>query len=114
MSIPARPGPATLEDLARLRDAGRAVELIAGEIVEKAMPTPAHGRAELRFGEVLGVFNRRAGGPRGPGGWWLMTEVEVLYEKKGEVFRHDVLGFRRDRHEACPEGMPVRARPDWV
>jgi Uma2 family endonuclease len=114
MAIPVGRGPATLEDLARLRDAGRAVELIAGEIVDKAMPTPAHGRAELRFGELLGGFNRRAGGPRGPGGWWLMAEVDVLYERSGEVFRHDVLGFRRDHRAAPPSGTPVRDRPDWV
>ncbi len=43
-----------------------------------------------------------------------MVEVEVLYEKDGNVFRHDVLGFRRDLHAARPTGMPVRVRPDWV
>src|SRR5262249_55414911 len=34
--------------------------------------------------------------------------------KTGEVFRHDLLGFRRDLHETCPAEMPVEARPDWV
>ncbi len=114
MPMSAKRAPATFDDLVRLRDDGRAVELVAGEIVEKAAPTPAHGRAELRFGEALGGYNRRTGGPHGPGGWWLMTEVEVLYEKSHEVFRHDVLGFRRDRHASCPSETPVRACPDWV
>jgi Uma2 family endonuclease len=113
VSIPAKK-KATLDDLARMRDAGRVVELIAGEIVEKAAATPEHGTAELRFGGVLDGFNRRGGGPRGPGGWWLMTEVEVLYEKTDEVFRHDVLGFRRDRLASRPAGLPVKERPDWV
>ena len=36
---------ATLDELAYLRDRGHAVELIDGEIVYKAMPTPAHGSA---------------------------------------------------------------------
>jgi Uma2 family endonuclease len=87
---------------------------VAGEIVRKASPTPEHGTAELKLGEALLAFNRRTGGPRGPGGWWLMAEVEVHYEKTAEVFRHDVLGFRRDRHAARPTGMPVRVQPDWV
>jgi Uma2 family endonuclease len=104
---------ATLEDLARRLATGEPVELVAGEIVRKASPTPEHGSIEFKLGEVLRAFNRRTGGPRGPGGWWLMAEVEVLYEKTTEVFRHDVLGFRRDRHVERPTGMPVRTRPDW-
>lgn len=78
------------------------------------MPTPAHGGAQVKIGALLDGFNRSGGGPRGPGGWWLMSEVEVLYEQTSEVFRHDVLGFRRDRHAERPEGLPEKARPDWV
>jgi Uma2 family endonuclease len=106
--------PATLDELAVLRDQGHAVELIGGEIVYKAMPAPAHGSAQIKTGELLGGFNRRSGGDRGPGGWWIMTEVDVLYERTREVCRHDVLGFRRDRHAKRPEEMPVKARPDWA
>jgi Uma2 family endonuclease len=114
VTSPAKRTPGTIDDLLRRVQAGEAVELVGGEIVPKASPTPEHGSAELRFGEVLAPFNRRSGGPGGPGGWWLMTEVEVLYEGTTEVFRHDVLGFRRDRHPQRPAGMPVRSRPDWV
>jgi Uma2 family endonuclease len=48
------------------------------------------------------------------GGWWIMSEVDVLYPKTTEVFRSDVIGYRRDRHDKCPEGHPVEARPEWV
>ena len=106
--------PATLDDLAILRDQGHAVELIGGEIVYKATPAPAHGSAQTKAGELLGGYNRRSGGDRGPGGWWIMTEVEVLYDKTREVCRHDLLGFRRDRHAKRPDEMPVEVRPDWV
>lgn len=102
-----------MEDLVRLRDEGHAVELVEGEIVYKAMPSPKHGRAQMRLGEILGPINRR-GGPRGPGGWWIMSEVEVSYAKTNEIFRHDACGFRRDRHERCPEETPVTARADWA
>ena len=106
--------PATLDDLAILRDQGHAVEVIGGEIVYKAMPAPAHGSAQSKAAELLGGYNRPGGGDRGPGGWWNMSEVDVLYQRTREVCRHDVLGFRRDRHAKRPDEMPVRARPDWV
>ena len=105
---------ASLEELGRLRDRGAAVELIDGEIVHRAMARPEHGSAQMKLGGLLDGFNRGSGGPRGPGGWWLMTEVDVLYEKTDEVFRHDVLGFRRESCPARPAGVPVTVRPDWV
>lgn len=114
MTTPAQNKRATFEDLARLRDDGYAVELVDGEIVHKAQPTVAHGSSQFKLGELLSGYNRGGRGPRGPGGWWIMVEVEVLYPRAGDVYRHDVLGFRRDRHAARPEGMPVSARPDWV
>jgi len=48
-----------------------------------------------------------------PGGWWLMTEVEVELETH-EVFLPDITGWRRDRVPERPTGRPVRMRPDWV
>lgn len=101
------------DEFARRVNAGDAIELIGGEIVHKAQPLPAHGKVQFKLGELIAGYNRKAGGPRGPGGWWLMAEVEVLYDS-GNIFRHDVLGFRMDRHPECPAGMPVRALPDWV
>lgn len=102
-----------MDELAALRDSGLAVELIDGEIVRKAMPKPEHGSAQAKLTELLGPYHRRVGGPRGPGGWWLMTEVEVLYPRIPEVYRHDA-GYRRESFPERPTGMPVQARPDWV
>jgi len=34
-----------------------------------------------------------------------MTEVEVLYAKTHEVFRHDLVGFRRDLHAQRPADL---------
>jgi Uma2 family endonuclease len=111
-----RPSPAgppfTPEDLARARDGGASVELIDGVLVEKAAPSPEHGSAQLGLGDVLGPFRGRDGGGRGPGGWWLMTEVEVRYG--ADVYRHDAVGFRRELHPVRPSGLPASARPDWV
>ena len=68
-------------------------ELIAGEIVEKASPSGEHGGAQAGgIGAVRAPYQRRAGGPGGPGGWWILTEVEVLPES-GDIVRPD--GRRR-------------------
>lgn len=110
----AAPARATFDAFALARDAGKAVELVRGEIVEKAAPSAEHGMAQTQLGGALHPFNRRSGGPRGPGGWWIMTEVEILYPGTNEVFRHDLCGFRRELHPERPTGMPVRQRPEWV
>jgi Uma2 family endonuclease len=115
MSTAPKVARATLDQLAVLRDQGHAVELIDGEIVYKAMPTAAHGSAQTLLAGELHGFNRGGGGPRGPGGWWLMSEVEVLYPETAEVFRHDLVGFRRELHPTRPPNeLPVKVRPDWA
>ncbi len=113
-SDPPRGPKTSLEDFARARDSGRVVELIDGALIEKAAPTAEHGLVETKLGESLGPYNRRPGGPRGPGGWWILTEIEILYAQTQEVFRHDLCGYRREQHPERPTGMPQQARPDWV
>jgi len=103
---------ATFADLATLGDSVRA-EIIGGEIVEKAAPTMEHGSAQAALGSYLHRrFNRKPGG-RWPGGWWIGTEVDVEYAPH-EMYRHDVVGWRRARVPARPTGRPIRAHPDWV
>ena len=103
---------ATFADLERLGDDVRA-EIIRGAIVEKAMPTMEHGETQRSLGGYLGRrFSRKPGG-RWPGGWWIGTEVDVEYETH-ELYRHDVVGWRRDRVLERPTGRPIRIRPDWV
>jgi hypothetical protein len=64
---------------------GEPVELIGAEVVRKASPTPGHGVAQTGLGEVLAPFRRRGGGGDGPGGFWLMTEVEVALRFRKRV-----------------------------
>lgn len=104
--------PATVEDLRAEPDPDR-LEIIGGEIIEKAAPSPQHSAAEFKLAAVTDPFNRRTGGPRGPGGWWLFTEIHVAYVG-GEVYCHDAAGWRRDRLAERPGEWPVRTRPDWV
>jgi Uma2 family endonuclease len=110
MAVPSQKR-ATLADLLAIEDRDR-LEIVGGEFVEKAMPSWRHSRVEAKYGEILAPFNRKAGSPRGPGGWWIGTEVHVGYAD--EIYCHDVAGWRRDRVSAMPEEFPVRLRPEWV
>ncbi len=53
------------------------LELVEGQVVRKADAHQEHGRAQVKLGALLGPFNRRSGGPKGPGGWWIMTELDT-------------------------------------
>jgi len=95
-------------------DAERFHELIAGELIPKAMPSGEHGNAQAGVvGAVQPSFQRKPGGGGGPGGWWIATEVEILLET-GDVVRPDIVGWRRERSPDRPTGMPVTLRPDWI
>jgi Uma2 family endonuclease len=104
--------PATVADwLAQPEDAR--LELIDGELIPKAAPTFEHGQAQASTVTALGgPFARRLGGPGGPGGWWIATEVDILVEGRG--YRPDIAGWRRDRAPTMPRERPVTVRPDWI
>lgn len=104
---------ATRTELLAIPEAERFHEVIDGELVRKAAPSGPHGRAQSRIASRIGgPFDRRPGG-RFPGGWWLVTEVEVELEAH-EVYRPDVAGWRRDRLPELPDRAPMTVRPDWV
>ncbi len=105
-------GPHTVTDwLAQPVEAR--VELIDGELVEKAAPTFEHGRAQGHTAGALGgPFDRRVGGPGGPGGWWIATEVDVLLDGRG--YRPDLAGWRRAHQPDPPRERPVTICPDWI
>lgn len=92
-------------------------EVIEGELIEKSAPTFEHGDAQ---GAIVAtyrpIYHRPGGGGGGghlPGGWWIATEVEVELAPH-EVYRPDIVGWRRDRVRERPMGRPVRILPDWV
>jgi hypothetical protein len=66
------------------------VEIVGGQIVQKAIPSPAHSHAEIKPGAAVAPFNRKPGS-KGPGGWWIFTEIHVGYQR-GEVFCHHLGG----------------------
>ncbi|HEX4417204.1 MAG TPA: Uma2 family endonuclease [Kofleriaceae bacterium] len=113
MTEPMSRGPsATIADWLAQPIDGR-VELIDGVLIEKALPTFEHGRAQGRtIGRLGDAYDRKPGGSDGPGGWWLATEVDSLLDGRG--YRPDIAGWRRDRSPAPPRDRPVTLRPDWL
>jgi Uma2 family endonuclease len=111
-SVASKSGPKTVADWLALPQDAR-MELIDGELVEKAAPTFEHGRAQGHtVGAISGPYDRRPGGPGGPGGWWIATEVDVLLDGRG--YRPDVAGWRRERAPSPPTERPITLRPDWL
>ena len=109
MVAPRKSGTATAADLAALERS----EVIAGEVHQKAAPSAEHGDAQGALATILrSQFHRRGGGGH-PGGWWILTAVEIQLETH-EVYVPDLAGWRRDRVRDRPTGRPVLHRPDWV
>lgn len=106
-------GTATLADLLAIPEERRHHEIIDGEVVPKDAATPRHGTAQLAVGRTLGPFSRKVSGPRGPGGWWFATDIEVTFAPQ-QIFRPDVLGWRRERVPELPEDFATAVIPDWV
>jgi Uma2 family endonuclease len=104
---------ATLDDFWAIPQSERFHELIGGELIEKAAPSGEHGGAQGGVvGALYGPFQRPSG-RGGPGGWWIATEVEVMFDTS-EVVRPDVVGWRRERCPTRPVGIPVTVKPDWI
>ena len=94
------PKQATIEDSDR-------VEIVGGTAVEKPAASFAHSLAHGRLGGMLHPFNR------GASGWWICGAVHVEYER-GELYRHDLAGWHRERLIEPPREWPVRVAPDWA
>jgi Uma2 family endonuclease len=104
---------AVLADLLAVPEHERFHQIIDGELLRKASPSGPHGRTQSRVAtKIGGPYDRRPGG-RSPGGWWIVTEVEVEFTER-QVYRPDVVGWRRERLPELPSKTPIKVRPDWV
>jgi len=101
---------ATYEDLEAFPEDVHA-EIAGGEIVTMPSGLPEHGYTVQALGQDIGgPFGRGRGGP---GGWWIIPEMDVRFEAH-ETVRPDVSGWRRERL-ANPRGVrPIDVVPDWI
>lgn len=106
-----RPRRRTHEEWLEVPESKR-LELVAGELVEKAAPSAEHGFVQSKvITSVASRFNLRPGG-KNPGGWWIVAEVDIRLGEDG--FRSDLVGWRRERVPELPKERPATVRPDWI
>jgi Uma2 family endonuclease len=103
---------ATYDDLLDLAGDVRA-EVIRGVVLTLPSPLPRHAKAQ-------GVLRSLVGGPfddddgrGGPGGWWILLEVDVRLSAH-DIVRPDLAGWRREHLPDPWDLRPIDTRPDWV
>ncbi len=109
---PPHRSPKTIADWLGLPE-GHRFELIEGELLERAAPAFEHGLAQRNASGAIGErYNRQPGGPHGPGGWWIVTEVDIALGSG--IYRPDIAGWRRARLPNVPKARILEVRPDWI
>ena len=103
---------ATYDDLLALPE-GRHAEVIGGVIVSPPSPLPRHGRAQRVVGRILGGAFDDDDGRGGPGGWWILPEVDVRLSPH-DIVKPDIAGWRRERLPDPWDIRPIDVVPDWI
>jgi len=104
--------PATYQDLLQLPEDARG-EIVAGEIVVMPAPLPRHSRVQRALSRQIGGPFDDDDGRGGPGGWWILLEVDVQLSVE-DVVRPDMSGWRRNRLTDPWDIRPIEVVPDWV
>jgi Uma2 family endonuclease len=107
--VPPFDRPATYEDLVKLPD-HLVAEIVDGELHATPRPAFAHVRAGSSLGVVIGGPYDHGHG--GPGGWWILDELELHLGT--DVLVPDLAGWRKTRMPHRPETAYVALAPDWV
>ncbi len=87
-------------------------EIIDGELVVSPRPAVGHALAASVLGAKLGASFHEGSG--GPGGWWILDEVEL--HLRADVLVPDLSGWRRTRMPKLPAPSEpfIMLAPDWV
>jgi Uma2 family endonuclease len=103
---------ATYEDLEALEEGARA-EVLGGEIVTAPAPLPRHSKAQRALARFIGGPFDDDHGRGGPGGWWILLEVDIRLTPH-DIVRPDLAGWRRERLPAPWDVRPIDVPPDWA
>jgi len=104
--------PATYDALLALPEGVRA-EIVDGALVTPPAPLPRHSLAQRAASRFIGGPFDDDDGRGGPGGWWILLEVDVRLGPH-DVVRPDLAGWRRERLPAPWDQRPIDAVPDWI
>ncbi len=103
---------ATYDDLLALPDGERG-EIVRGSLVLAPAPLPRHSKVQRALGRFIGGAFDDDDGRGGPGGWWVLLEVDVRLGRH-DVVRPDLAGWRRERLVDPWDLRPIDVVPDWV
>ena len=87
-------------------------ELIHGQVHTQPRPSGPHALASSRLGMRIGAGYDLGSG--GPGGWWIIDEPEIHFDRDSEVLVPDLAGWRRERMPALPLDQRFEVVPDWI
>jgi Uma2 family endonuclease len=102
----------TYDDLLALPEDERA-EVLSGQLVTLPSPSPRHSRAQGALRRLIGGPYDDDDGHGGPGGWWILLEVDVRLAPH-DIVRPDLAGWRRPRLPSPWDERPIDVVPDWV
>ncbi len=86
---------ASYDDLLALSEDVRA-EILSGEIVSTPGPLPEHGWVQRTVGRFIGGPFGDDDDYGGPGGWWILPEVDIQFSEH-DIVRPDLSGWLRER-----------------
>lgn len=92
---------------------GFVAEIVEGELHTTPRPVVRHSAVASTLGVLLGApFQEGLAG--GPGGWWILDEVEVHLFGGEAVLVPDLAGWRREEVPQMPDRPFVEIPPAWV
>lgn len=103
---------ATYEDLLALPEDVRA-EVLGGQLEVLPRPLPRHSFAQAGLARGIGGPFDEDDGRGGPGGWWILQEVDVRLGPH-DIVQPDIAGWRRTRLVDPWDMQPIDVVPDWV
>ena len=101
----------TVEDWINLPDSPKS-ELIEGDIIYKSSPSSEHSDSQSSIDTI--IKNEFQWKRKGPNGWWIRTEISVVYEGRMNGFVHDLAGWKKENYPTKPKGTRIVEKPDWV
>jgi Uma2 family endonuclease len=103
---------ATYADLRALPEDAR-FEILDGALVAQAGALPRHSNVQGELARQIGGPYHGDGTHGGPGGWWILLDVDVELSLH-QVVRPDVAGWRRERLPDPWDMRPINVVPDWI
>ncbi len=110
--MPPTKSPATWADLEAMLEGSRG-EIVDGVLVVPPRPDPIHAVVQTGVTFAIGGPFEKLHRRGGPGGWWILPEVNVRLAGD-QIVHPDVAGWRRERLPRPGHLRPIDVRPDWV